>query len=381
LCPPGSGESPQRFDDIAKNVVRDYYDSYDRYDLISFPILYATEVGEETDPTEVIRISPEDAPSLIDERDENEQRRKLAGVALRGFGAFLDRGWRRNDILWGRLDGAERIITTLLYDKPEFSAEERERLIREAQLAILAEEFEIPDRDRLLQLVADAIARTDPTDQSEKKLRKLVERDRRSSIESAIQSALRSSLEREALLAFVDDSYEVNREIDPKGAARVLSRSTQVSGEMFEGIAKEYGRGSGLAVWLARLGRVFSGLTEVSVRGSIPNLIWRHWLVLLYAFEVVLIVIGAVFSREQAYQAGLTAFGITALVHIGTLGLGDYMRRRKRWWGVPFVVLLLVILLLAALGVYHLVYYAPEVIHDAALSAWRHLRNVPPASR
>ena len=76
-----------------------------------------------------------------------------------------------------------------------------------------------------------------------------------------------------------------------------------------------------------------------------------------------------------------TAFGITALVHIGTLGLGDYMRRRKRWWGVPFVVLLLFILLLAALGVYHLVYYAPDVIHDAALSAWRHLRNVPPASR
>jgi hypothetical protein len=33
------------------------------------------------------------------------------------FGAFLDAGWRRNDILYGRLDAAECLISTLLPDE------------------------------------------------------------------------------------------------------------------------------------------------------------------------------------------------------------------------------------------------------------------------
>src|SRR3712207_7331279 len=54
------------------------------------------------------------------------------------FRSFLDRGWRRNDILWGRLDGAERIVSALL-PGDEYQ-DRREELIEEAQLAILEEE-------------------------------------------------------------------------------------------------------------------------------------------------------------------------------------------------------------------------------------------------
>jgi uncharacterized protein DUF3376/patatin-like phospholipase len=35
---------------------------------------------------------------------------KLAGTTLGHFGGFLDRGWRRNDLMWGRLDGAEALV-------------------------------------------------------------------------------------------------------------------------------------------------------------------------------------------------------------------------------------------------------------------------------
>lgn len=92
---------------IARRVLRYYYDNFDRYDMISYPILYATSVGEEVDVVDVYRISPEDAVRLI--TAPNRRRRKLAGTSLGNFGAFFDERFRVNDILWGRLDCAERI--------------------------------------------------------------------------------------------------------------------------------------------------------------------------------------------------------------------------------------------------------------------------------
>lgn len=116
--------------------LRRYFDQYEDYDQVTFPITYETQVGE-LEPVEVFRISPLDAPSLIDEGSPFECRRKLAGAALFHFGAFLKRSWRLNDMLWGRLDAAERIITAVL---PEGS-QESVGLVRQAHLAILRENF------------------------------------------------------------------------------------------------------------------------------------------------------------------------------------------------------------------------------------------------
>ena len=38
---------------------------------------------------------------------------RLAGAALGHFGGFLSRGWRRNDLMWGRLDGAEVLMKAI----------------------------------------------------------------------------------------------------------------------------------------------------------------------------------------------------------------------------------------------------------------------------
>ena len=103
---------------------------------MTFPIFYETEVGE-TEPVEVFRISPLDARTVIDELSPAERRRKLAGTVLFHFGAFLKREWRDNDMLWGRLDGAERIISSVLPPGSEDAA----RLIRLAHLAILGEKL------------------------------------------------------------------------------------------------------------------------------------------------------------------------------------------------------------------------------------------------
>jgi patatin-related protein len=113
-----------------------YFDHYEDYDQVTFPIFYETEVGE-TEPVEVFRISPVDARTVIDELSPAELRRKLAGTVLFNFGAFLKREWRDNDMLWGRLDGAERIISAVLPPGSPDAA----RLIRQAHLGILREKF------------------------------------------------------------------------------------------------------------------------------------------------------------------------------------------------------------------------------------------------
>jgi len=134
--------------------MRRYYNNYEDYDLLTYPIMYETGVGE-ADAIDIIRISPEDAKQLIDERKTGCH--KLAGSALGHFGAFLARGWRQNDILWGRLDGAERLITALLPDPRDKGI--RDEMIRQAHSAILSEEMPVESRQQLGLLMSDALVR------------------------------------------------------------------------------------------------------------------------------------------------------------------------------------------------------------------------------
>jgi len=113
---------------------RRIFDQFEYYDQIAFPIFYEASVGE-AELCEVFRISPRDATSILDENAPEEKRRKLAGTALFHFGAFLNREWRQNDLMWGRLDAAERIIRAILPRSLEANA-----LIEEANLAIVGSE-------------------------------------------------------------------------------------------------------------------------------------------------------------------------------------------------------------------------------------------------
>ncbi|MCU1336162.1 MAG: Patatin [Bryobacterales bacterium] len=114
---------------------RHYFDRFEYYDQIVFPIFYEASVGE-AELCEVFRISPRDATSILNENAPAEKRRKLAGTALFHFGAFLNREWRQNDLLWGRLDATERIIRSIL---PSASADAAAS-IRESQVAIAGSE-------------------------------------------------------------------------------------------------------------------------------------------------------------------------------------------------------------------------------------------------
>ena len=93
-----------------------FFERYDYYDMLIFPIQYGTDVGE-TAIVDIVRVSPEEATMIVDERSSG--RRKLAGTRLASFGAFFDKEWRQNDMLWGRLDGAEILIKQLLYENSQ----------------------------------------------------------------------------------------------------------------------------------------------------------------------------------------------------------------------------------------------------------------------
>ncbi|MBI3170555.1 MAG: patatin-like protein [Chloroflexi bacterium] len=88
-----------------------YYDNFEFYDMLTFPVQFGTEAGE-ADFVEVIRVSPEDATRIVNEKESG--RKKLAGTQLGNFGAFFKKEWRENDMLWGRLDAAEILIGELL---------------------------------------------------------------------------------------------------------------------------------------------------------------------------------------------------------------------------------------------------------------------------
>ncbi len=345
----GEKETPER---IAKECLWHYYQYYDDYDLITFPALYNTGAGE-LDTVEVIRISPEDARSLIDERAERRRpdgRSKLAGTALANFGAFLDTLWRKNDILWGRLDGAERIIAAML--PGEELAEQRKQLIAEAHAAILEEDLQPEDRQEIWTVLTEVLAHSAPGKHlSEATLREMLEEAYGSSLNTKMQSVFRYLLTKEQLLEYFRTGYTVRREPDPEAMLKIISRSTRIIGKMLEGMAEKRSLNKTSVAWIARIGQIFWSLVIVAAPGSLLNLIFKHWLKVLYTFEALLLVFATVLTISPMQQLALTLLGITVGVHLVVRLLGDYMRGKNTLLRAVLVLIVAALLTLAALGV------------------------------
>ena len=90
-----------------QNIITSYL-GFAFWDVITFSIMGSNSIGE-FDEILVNRISPND--ELILKTHPLEM--PLKGTAMRSFGAFFSREDRENDYLWGRLNGAERLIDLL----------------------------------------------------------------------------------------------------------------------------------------------------------------------------------------------------------------------------------------------------------------------------
>jgi patatin-related protein len=311
-----------------RHFLSEYYLQFDSFDQISFPLYYDSGAGEPA-LVDVVRVSPRDATNLV---DESTGQRKLAGTTLANFGAFLDKRWRENDILWGRLDGAERLIHSLLPMKDDATTRVREELTNLAQQAILRETLLAAGMHDMLAGMRRALQQKDP-----ERLKELTP-----TLDSLLaESKLMDHMRR----------HKVDPSPDPQATLNNIARGVTVTGKLLEGVAKDAGgKGATSARWLARIGLFFQGLVLVSLPQT-----WRHnWarlgVCVLYAIEVVLLLLGFVLGSQDVRMLAIAAFGVTVAVHLLSAILHDFALRRWRWLGFTVVGLSAALLLLAALG-------------------------------
>ena len=99
---------------IGENAMENLSKKSKNFPLIDqrlYPYQYLSDLHE-TNLIEIIRISPNDAKLGLGKYFTQVE--KLAGDQLRAFGGFFKKSWRSNDILWGRLDGLNRITEALI---------------------------------------------------------------------------------------------------------------------------------------------------------------------------------------------------------------------------------------------------------------------------
>jgi patatin-related protein len=102
-------EAVDGWPDAARRHVLEAYVGFPFWDVLVFPLQEIGGIGE-LDRVEVVRISPRDEGVL----PRPPGKPPLEGIAIMHFGAFFNRRWRENDYLWGRLDGAARLLRMLL---------------------------------------------------------------------------------------------------------------------------------------------------------------------------------------------------------------------------------------------------------------------------
>jgi patatin-related protein len=123
------------------------------WDVLLYPIQALSDVGER-DHVQIVRLSPRDSHRIP---VEDPDQKKLIGAQKGHFGAFLSRVGREQDYLWGRLDGAERLIGMLLAGAEEVDVK---RWCDEAFAAILEEDEQaVPKAKGLVSRVRETIAR------------------------------------------------------------------------------------------------------------------------------------------------------------------------------------------------------------------------------
>jgi patatin-related protein len=339
----GHEAQPVEFDagKVLSYCMRKQYDAYDFYDAVSFPILYGTDTGM-LKVTAVHRISPRDATSLIDEAKDPKNRTKLAGDTLSAFGAFFQERWRRNDLMWGRLDGAERILNMLLPGK-ELAAR-REELLKQAQGEILLECMHAGDVQSLLTAVADTVAKSAPGDAETMLAQKALALP-------GSDTRIRAFVTPERLVDYVRASYAVDKVYRPEWVLPVAARASKVAGEMLGFLSTERQWSKGPTAWMVRLTRLFWGAVEVAIPQRLSFAIVRY-LIRIYSLAALLVVLTGVLLGQSALGwAGVKMFAAGFGIWLAVQLLHDAMSGKGALWRVVRLLLIAVVAALILGGV------------------------------
>jgi hypothetical protein len=304
----------------ASRIVRYYYDFFDEYDSVLYPIGYGTSIGEAA-LVDVIRVSPDDATSIIDESATGKL--KLAGAKLGHFGAFLDAVWRRNDILWGRLDGAERIIESMLLGVSDRT--EIDRLIKEAQKAILEEELGNSGLADIRKLFIQTVIQvgTVPLADQKNKMAAAVQDLLRDS-NGRTQAVLEAALQPEELFDAMK-LYSVKELPDRESTLQSTGRAATIIGNIFQNLATRRNFPSHWTRWLAWGGTGLWSLVEISTPRKLTHWYARYWFALAAVLSAILIAGGVVFTVPGAQNIGVKLLVLTVGIYFITLILAVFI--------------------------------------------------------
>jgi patatin-related protein len=311
-------------EDVVRYIGRHYYTWYELYDSMVFPIVYGSEVGEEIAIVEPIRISPLTGRSA-EGLPEPNARLTPSGIGLGHFGAFLNMEWRARDILIGRLNAAEKLIRTVLAGTPHDSPKAVEAFVERAHSAILEEECA-----RTGSIVGSRLSAVYNVDTPAKRLALLRE-------EGLQPTALPS-----------------------EDVVRWAGRSANVLGKLLRDASEQPTAKRFFAI-LLYAGYLLSGMVEVLAPRRWWGILLRLWVPRLLVFSLALILLGALFGKEQVSDLGWTSLLILlALVGL-TLVLRSWLERQSSPI-VRFFTSLLVTaaILLLVVGIV----YVPDALDD-----------------
>jgi hypothetical protein len=352
-----TGSSPEG--KIARDALRNIYEHFDHYDMAILPMQYGTN-SSETPHVDIVRISPTDAKNLCD--DSGGQRSKLAGRMYFSFGAFFAKSWRENDMLWGRLDGAEILVRDLLRNTPAAKAQAlgdptmQERglqpndsrtladvFIDDLHTAILSDTLPAQRREDAWNMLRDVLPKLDPA-KRDKEIGQFFNDS--PSLERHMQSIIDFCKDDAALLSYYKTSYEVNRQLEPKVLLRLFARGSQIFGKMLEKIGSDRGKNPKQihTAFIVRAAAIFSGLIEVSVPRTPWAILWRYWRSLFYIIGALLILVGLIFGKGAVQSGGVLVLILTGIIHIATIWLQLFI---GRWKYLKFASATLVSLIVA----------------------------------
>lgn len=340
-----------------REEIHEVYKRFHWQDLHTLPFLEGTSAREHSE-IEVFRVSPIDG-TLAYGTDKAAKRDKLVGTRAAAFGGFMEKEWRENDMMWGRLDGAERIVYALLPDPRDETL--RKKYIGELQDAILSEEFSMTvkeKRDRVFRCLARELDECGMTANSVDELvtnsGAVLERF----------PMLKQLVDRGEFRAFLKDWYNVSSSPPQDRLVDWMSRSLQIVGRMIDDYpgTQEQGLSSRISGVLKSAGVLTARLLSFALPQSLGRAVARYWLSLLALVGAVLVFFGEVMSAGQIANIGYVVLVVCLVAFAVQRRMGRFLEGKAPLLGPTVIrafkgviaLVVLCILGLAGFGGYQL---------------------------
>jgi hypothetical protein len=319
------------------------YRVFHTHDALALPFLEGSEAREHAE-IQVYRVSPADTaslrPSYMDDGTP-----KLAGPAFAAFGGFLQRPWREHDMMWGRLDGAERIITALLPDPAQRQL--REHHITRAHDIILAEEFSLANgQDRVFSWLAHTLRARNVTDRPAGDLV-------RQGGELLKQfPSLAQVVSDKDFRTFLLSYYTQPPQPLPDKMADWAARSFKIVGQMFDHLPDR--KPKELERLTSRVFRTAGVLVATLLRFAMPESfrqkLVKHWLALIGVAGVVMVMMGALVAAQGLALVGYATVVSCLSFWIVLRMFGAWLKGRSPFRTFAFGVFAFSFIVLAVLG-------------------------------